>query len=83
MNMLTKGIEDKTKDFQKSLGEVIQPPKLAMVFSGGFNKGGSRGGNNINIHIHEPKFFNTDDIDKIMNPVVSRLRSLNIQGRSF
>lgn len=85
MNMLTKGISDKTNEFQRKLANVIQSPKLTadINMSSNFSKLKQNNQTPLIININDTKLFNTDDIDKIMNPIVSRLRTLNIQGRSF
>ena len=82
MNMLTSGIENNKDKFQSTLNSVIQTPKLNSVAIGARTSQGNFG-TGLVININDTKLFNTDDIDKIMNPIVSRLRTLGIQGRSF
>ncbi|MGL5709962.1 MAG: tape measure protein [Cetobacterium sp.] len=81
MNMLTVGIESGTPKVQGALSKVIAPPKFNVGSLGARTIAGQTQG--LVININDTKLFNTDDIDKIMNPIVSRLRNLGIQGRSF
>ena len=82
MRMFIKGIIDNKSNLKNAMADIsnvlavgdMKNISMAGINTGSFSSG-SRLKEQIQLIINNPKFFNQQDIDKMMNPVVKRLQT--------
>jgi hypothetical protein len=82
MRMFIKGIIDNKSNLKNAMADIsnvlavgdMKNVSMAGINTGSFSSG-SRLKEQIQLIINNPKFFNQQDIDKMMNPVVKRLQT--------
>lgn len=82
MNMLIDGIKNNKGKLAAAAADVSKMLKFEgtsdMSYKASVGNSMNAGLKNVVLQINNPKIFDTKDIDKFMNPVVTRLRKLGV-----
>lgn len=76
-NMMVGQVDSQKLKLAKSLSNAVGGKFTANL---GTLAGKGTVGTVVNLNVENPKFFSPDDIDRFMNPVITRLRNIGIVG---
>lgn len=84
INMMTKGLQDGESKIKNAVSRVSKnlvmqgESKVSLGVSGYSSSTGNVGKGQIILQINNPKFFNQADVDRMMNPVINKLRKVGL-----